>query len=89
MTPTQRTLAEARKRGWIVEVTEHWNAFTRRRNDLLGFGDCLALTGSAAMLIQTTTQPNATARVKKIKTECHEKAKAWLASGGKISVITS
>lgn len=32
-----------RDRGLICEVTEHYNAFTKRRNDLMGFCDILCL----------------------------------------------
>jgi hypothetical protein len=41
--PMQMALAEMRLRGWIAEITEHWNPFARTRNDLLGIFDLIAI----------------------------------------------
>jgi hypothetical protein len=38
MTPTQRSLAALRELGYLVEVVEKWNSFTRTRKDLVGLG---------------------------------------------------
>jgi len=43
-TPTQRTLAELKRRGWTRQVVEHWQSFSRRRIDLFGVIDVVALT---------------------------------------------
>ena len=37
MTPTQRSLAALRELGYLVEVVEKWNSFTRTRKDLMSF----------------------------------------------------
>ena len=66
MTPTQRSLAEMRKRGYLCEVVEDWNGFTRRRHDLWGCIDILCLRGSETVAVQTTSRANMSARVKKI-----------------------
>lgn len=40
--PTQRTLAELKKRGYVVAIVERWNSFAHIRQDLFGFIDILA-----------------------------------------------
>lgn len=65
-TPMQRSLAHLRAQGYTVEITEHWNHFSRRRNDLFGFVDILALRGAETLAIQCTSISNMSARIKKI-----------------------
>lgn len=85
MTPTERTLRECRKRGWVCDVTERWLPKTRVRKDLFGFGDVLAMTEqNGSLIIQTTTTGNMTARVRKIKRL--DTARAWLSRGNDIEV---
>ena len=43
MTPTQRTLAECKRRGWIAAVVEKWNPHARIRQDLFGCIDIVAI----------------------------------------------
>lgn len=43
MSPVERTLKELRKQGMYAEVTEKWNAYARKRHDLFGIVDVLAL----------------------------------------------
>ena len=66
--PTQRTLAELRKRGYLAGVVEKWNQYARVRQDLWGWVDIVALhPGTEELLfIQTTSTSNAAARVDKI-----------------------
>lgn len=66
MTPTQRSLKLLRERGYYAEIVEHWNQWARRRVDLLGFGDILCLRGDEALMVQTTSGSNASARIAKI-----------------------
>ena len=83
--PTQRTLAECRKRGWPCQVVEHWNQYARIRQDLFGFGDIIALDGKpGCLLIQATSTGNMSSRVHKI--EENEIAPQWLAAGNRIQV---
>ena len=79
MSPTQRSKAKLKADGWpLIEVVEHWNPFARCRQDLFGFIDILAVRDNEILAVQTTTGPNATARVSKI---LHNPAKdVWLAS---------
>ena len=43
MSPTQRTLAELRRLGYLAAVVEHWNPHARIRQDLFGCIDVLAI----------------------------------------------
>ena len=55
-----------RGQGYLCAITEHWNHFAKIRQDLFGFIDILAIKGEEIIAIQTTTQTNQSARVKKI-----------------------
>ena len=83
--PTQRTLAECRSRGWRAAVVERWIPQTQRRLDAFGFGDVLAI-GQKPWLIQATSGSNVSKRVAKITGECAWDAAAWLDAGGGILV---
>ena len=64
---TQRTLARLRKENCdLVEVCERWCAFSRRRKDLFGIIDILAINKGDTIAIQVTSYSNIGARVKKI-----------------------
>ncbi len=85
--PTQRTLAECKRRGWLAYVCEKWIAQARRRVDAFGFGDVLVIDDKpGALLIQATTTSNAPSRVRKVRDECTEAARTWLARGNRILV---
>ena len=64
--PTQRSLALLRAEGWVVDVVERYNSFTRRRHDLFNIADLFAVRHGEVMLVQTTSGSNVAARVKKI-----------------------
>jgi hypothetical protein len=66
-------------------VVEHWNSFARKRNDLFGFIDIVALSDKIVG-IQCTSGSNVSARVKKILDECQDAAREWLQAGGAIEV---
>ena len=66
MTPTQRTLAELRKRVEHVAIVEKWNSHCRIRQDLFGFADLISFDGDDVHLWQVTAGAVA-ARVAKIK----------------------
>ncbi len=67
MSPTQRSLALLRKSWPLVEVTERWCHFSRRRKDLFGFCDIIAIHHDDMLAIQTTSGSNVSARMEKIK----------------------
>jgi hypothetical protein len=64
--PTQRTLAELKKRGYLAAVVEKWNPHARIRQDLFGCIDILALKDGATLAVQATSGSNVASRVKKI-----------------------
>jgi hypothetical protein len=69
-------------------MVEYWLAPARRRIDLFGFIDLVALDGQPGVLgIQATSTGNAPARVTKILEECTDAAIDWLASGNRIEVF--
>lgn len=66
--PTQRTLAYCKKQGWLPAVVEKWIPQVRRRNDLYGGIDLVAMRpGEPGLLgIQATSNSNAAAREHKL-----------------------
>lgn len=66
--PTQRSLAALRERGMLAEVVERWNPYTRKRKDLFGFVDIVAVLASTGdpFFVQTTSGANLAARRDKI-----------------------
>lgn len=81
--PTQRSLALLRKQGYRVAITEHWNSFVKRRQDLFGFIDLMAI-GNPMLAIQTTSGTNVSARVAKIQES--DAAREWIEAGHRIIV---
>lgn len=84
MTPTQRTLAECRRRGWTAQVVEHWNPFARIRQDLFGCIDIVAITPSGITGIQACAGSSHAARVAKSIAE--PRLRAWLEAGARFEV---
>ena len=81
--PTQRTLAECRKRGWTVDIVERrvW----RKTRDFLGCIDLIAITPQGQTIgIQATSGANHGARVSKCKAE--PRVVPWLAAGNLVEV---
>lgn len=78
--PTQRTLAELRKRGFVAQVVEHWVPYTKRRRDLFGVIDVVALTPSGILGIQACAGSSHSARRDKMLAE--PRCEQWIASGG-------
>lgn len=93
--PTQRTLAECRKRGWIVQVVERYNPHARVLQDLFGVIDLVAivshmdaergrLQGDALLAIQACSGTDHARRRDKILAE--PRARAWIEAGGKLEL---
>lgn len=84
--PTARSLAELRRLGATCQVVEHWNAFSRKRNDLFGVIDIVAVHPSrqGVLGIQATSAGNITARMKKSMEE--PRLKVWLKAGNTFQV---
>jgi hypothetical protein len=93
MTPTARTLAELRARGYTAEVVEQIIRIPGRngqpprvfRRDLYGFGDVLAFKlGEPVLIVQaciTSDQANRLAKIRNTAT-----ARLWLVAGNRIAV---
>lgn len=82
--PTQRSKALLESQGYKVEVVERYNSFVKRRFDLFGFIDLLAIKPGETVGVQTTSYSNLSARVRKIAD--HENVDAVREAGWKILV---
>ena len=69
--PTVRSLAKLRKDGYVAEIVEKFNSFTKTRKDLWGIIDILAIRRDEVLGVQTTSWANVSARVKKITDSEH------------------
>ncbi len=63
--PTELSLKSLRADGYTCWIVEYWNSFSRKRVDLFGMFDILALREGETLAVQTTTT-GVSARVKKI-----------------------
>lgn len=63
--PTQRTLKKLRDEGYRAEVVEKWIPQARRRKDLFGFIDVLAVGHGKTVGVQSTTSAHLAERVAK------------------------
>jgi hypothetical protein len=82
MNLTARSMALLRERGYTVATVEHYNAFTRRKHDLFGCIDLLAIGNGETVAVQVTSKSNLAARRHKV-----EEAEAYpemLRSGWKV-----
>jgi hypothetical protein len=84
MSPTERSLAECRKRGWVAQVVERWNPHAHIRQDLFGVIDIVALTDTGIMAIQACSGTDHAKRLAKVLAE--PRTKRWLGSGGAFEV---
>ena len=67
MTPSQRTVAHLRKLNYHTANVEHYNYFTKRKHDLYGCIDILAIGNGETLAVQVTSKSNMSARIKKIE----------------------
>lgn len=79
MTPTARSLKYLRDAGYTAEVVEKFNSFTKRKNDLFGFLDILAIREGEVLGVQTTSAAHVANRIKKIQE--HENVSAVRKAG--------
>lgn len=66
MSPTQRTLALLRERGYKAAVAEKWNHFAKIRQDLFGFIDIVAVGHGRTLGVQACIANDIAARVEKV-----------------------
>jgi hypothetical protein len=83
-TPTTRTLAECKRRGWTAQVVEQTIPYSFIKRDLFGIIDILALTENGILGIQATSGTNHSARITKARAE--PRLATWLARGGSFEV---
>lgn len=79
--PTQRTLAHLRARGLDVQVVEHWVPQARKRRDLFGVIDVVAMDDDILLGVQATSDSNLSAR--RTKCEDSQLLRRWLTSPGR------
>lgn len=81
----QRTVALFTERGYKCEVCESYNAFTKRKKDLFGIFDVVAVGNEETVGIQITSKSNMSARMRKIQES--EYLPEILRSGWRVVVI--
>ena len=86
VSPTTNTLKKLREEGFSPWVTEHWNSFSRKREDLYGCIDVIAIKeGRSGVLgIQCTSKNNMSARLKKIRENPY--MDLWIKTGNRLEV---
>lgn len=85
MTPTARTLALLRDRGYLADVAERWIPRANVRRDLFGCIDVVAIRAGCAVLgVQATTADHVSHRVSKARTI--PALQTWLAAGAAFQV---
>jgi hypothetical protein len=67
MSLTARSTALLRERGYQVATVEHYNAFTKRKHDLFGCIDLLAIGNGETVAVQVTSKSNLAARRHKVE----------------------
>ena len=67
MTLTARSTAHLRDLGYLVATVEHYNAFTKRKHDLFGCIDLLAIGNGETVAVQVTSKGHLSDRKHKIE----------------------
>lgn len=67
MSPCARSLRFMRENGYHPDVCEHYNFYTRRRHDLFGILDIVAIKKGETVGVQATSKSNMSSRRNKIK----------------------
>jgi hypothetical protein len=84
ISPTQRSLQLLRERGYHAGIVERWVGPARKRIDLFGFGDLVALGRGEIVIIQTTTGDNMASR--RVKMMALPEFSEWLRCGGVVEL---
>lgn len=82
--PTQRSLKHLREQNYLAEVVEKWIPQIKRRKDLYGFIDILAIRDGEILGVQATSSSNVASRVEKISS--HDNVGAVRKAGIRIHV---
>lgn len=89
MSPTQRTLAECKRRGWIAQVVEQNVRIPGGRmfkRDLFGVIDIVAITPDGILGIQATSNNGGTHMARVHKANAEPRLVAWLGAGARFAV---
>lgn len=88
MSPTQLSLAELRKRGYMAAVVEKFNPWVKIRQDLFGLIDIIGVhpIKKEVIGVQATTDTGGQASKHKMKVESNKNLKIWLDSGCKFKI---
>lgn len=81
LTPSQRSLALMKQRGYTCQNVEYYNPYSKRRKDLLGFIDILCVGKGEIIGIQATTTSHLPNREQKARGT--EALYQWLRAGNK------
>ena len=65
--PTQRSLEYLREQGYLAEVVERFNSFTKQRKDLWSWCDILAIRKDEVLAVQVTSSSHVAERIRKIQ----------------------
>ena len=63
---TSRSKKYLEAQGYTVEIVEHYNYFTKRRHDLFGIFDLLAIRPNETLAVQVTSRGNMSSRRNKM-----------------------
>lgn len=87
-TPTARTLKYLRDNGWpLVQVVEVYNPFSRKRNDLFGFADVLAVHPDRGHLyVQVTSGSHVNNRLEKLRENFGNQIADIISAGGRVEI---
>jgi hypothetical protein len=61
-----RTIALYESKGYKCDIVESYNSFSRRKKDLFGIFDIVAIGNGETLGIQLTSKSNMSSRIKKI-----------------------
>lgn len=67
MSLNARSAAHLRDLGYLVATVEHYNAFTKRKHDLFGCIDLLAIGNGETVAVQVTSKGHLSERKHKIE----------------------
>lgn len=79
--PAERTLQELRKRGYMAAMVEKWNHHVKRRQDLFGFLDVIAVREGEGVLGVQACGRDFSEHIEKLESEeVAPKVANWLAA---------
>lgn len=85
------TKEHAEELGWMLGLVERYDSFSRRKHDLFGFADYIAVSEGGAVLLQVTGSKDGKSsqrgeRIRKLCGERKEEVRRCLESGLRVEV---